>query len=292
MVQISKSTIFSELLISHSFLIPTINRFGIRLGVEKKTIAGICKEHNIDVDFFIIILRFYLNDEPSLDDLNYSFDPAQVLEYLKTTIEHFSQVSIPNIEKHLSPLIAMSDSENEELKVLNNILSHFKADFNLHMQQDIQQITEYPCGLLGDLKSILIRHISGNYNQNLAYAVIFSIDYLEKELLLHNRIFNLLLRPKLDEMDLKNIENLNHVVSDDQKISDIECHLTNREVEILKLIVQGYINKEIAEKLNISLNTVLSHRKNIISKTGIKTVSGLTFYAISNGLVSSGNFKI
>ena len=49
---------------------------------------------------------------------------------------------------------------------------------------------------------------------------------------------------------------------------------------------KGFINKEIADKLNISLNTVLTHRKNIIAKTGIKTVSGLTIYCISKGLLS------
>ena len=56
--------------------------------------------------------------------------------------------------------------------------------------------------------------------------------------------------------------------------------------EILRLIVQGHTNREIAEELVISHNTVLTHRKNIIAKTGIKTVSGLTFYCIRNGLIS------
>jgi DNA-binding CsgD family transcriptional regulator len=50
--------------------------------------------------------------------------------------------------------------------------------------------------------------------------------------------------------------------------------------------VQGNLNKEIADMLNISLNTVLTHRKNIINKTGIKTVSGLTFYCLRNGLIT------
>ncbi len=63
--------------------------------------------------------------------------------------------------------------------------------------------------------------------------------------------------------------------------------LSTRETDVLKLIVKGSTNKDIADQLNISLNTVLSHRKNITSKLGIKTVSGLTFYAIMNGLVSS-----
>ncbi len=59
--------------------------------------------------------------------------------------------------------------------------------------------------------------------------------------------------------------------------------LSNREIDVLKLIIKGHINKEIADLLNISLNTVLTHRKNITSKLGIKTVSGLTFYAMMNG---------
>jgi DNA-binding CsgD family transcriptional regulator len=63
--------------------------------------------------------------------------------------------------------------------------------------------------------------------------------------------------------------------------------LSAREIDVLKLVAQGNINKDIADKLNISLNTVLTHRKNITAKLGIKTVSGLTFYAIMNGLISA-----
>ncbi|MDR2764381.1 MAG: helix-turn-helix transcriptional regulator, partial [Tannerella sp.] len=61
--------------------------------------------------------------------------------------------------------------------------------------------------------------------------------------------------------------------------------LSAREREVLQLIVIGLTNREIADKLYISLNTVLTHRKNITSKLGIKTVPGLTFYAIINGLI-------
>ncbi len=63
--------------------------------------------------------------------------------------------------------------------------------------------------------------------------------------------------------------------------------LSTREVEVLTLIVRGLINKEIAERLNISLNTVISHRKNITEKLGIRSVSGLTVYAIMNGLIEA-----
>jgi len=63
--------------------------------------------------------------------------------------------------------------------------------------------------------------------------------------------------------------------------------LSSREKDVLRLIVKGVINRAIADKLFISLNTVLTHRKNITSKLGIKTIPGLTFYAITNGLISS-----
>ncbi|MFN8256019.1 MAG: response regulator transcription factor [Bacteroidales bacterium] len=56
--------------------------------------------------------------------------------------------------------------------------------------------------------------------------------------------------------------------------------LSDREIEVLQQLAMGLSNKEIADKLNISVNTVITHRKNISHKTGIKTVSGLTIYAV------------
>lgn len=67
----------------------------------------------------------------------------------------------------------------------------------------------------------------------------------------------------------------------------IEHELSAREIEVLVLITKGFINKEIADKLNISLTTVITHRKNITEKLGIKSVSGLTIYAVMNGYVEA-----
>lgn len=61
--------------------------------------------------------------------------------------------------------------------------------------------------------------------------------------------------------------------------------LSDREVEILKDVALGLSNKEIAEKNFISPHTVITHRKNITRKLGIKTVSGLTIYAILNKII-------
>lgn len=61
--------------------------------------------------------------------------------------------------------------------------------------------------------------------------------------------------------------------------------LSDREIEVMSLIVQGYINKEIADRLNIGLATVITHRRNIMDKLGFKSVSALTIYAVMHGYV-------
>ncbi len=82
------------------------------------------------------------------------------------------------------------------------------------------------------------------------------------------------------------VEGINTTVPEGNK------ELSSREIDVLQLIVKGSTNKDIADKLNISLNTVLTHRKNITGKLGIKTVSGLTFYAIMNGLVAGDDIEL
>lgn len=76
-------------------------------------------------------------------------------------------------------------------------------------------------------------------------------------------------------------------VEDMPSVPSAGHELSHREIEVLVLITKGLINKEIADKLNISLTTVITHRKNITEKLGIKAVSGLTIYAVMNGYVEA-----
>ena len=81
------------------------------------------------------------------------------------------------------------------------------------------------------------------------------------------KIFNLLSDNKLSQDKPESVE------------------LSNRETDVLVALVKGLTNKEISDKLYISIHTVITHRKNIVRKTGIKSVSGLTVYALLNNLV-------
>ncbi|PID92420.1 MAG: hypothetical protein CSA96_03175 [Bacteroidetes bacterium] len=82
------------------------------------------------------------------------------------------------------------------------------------------------------------------------------------------------------EQKIKSI--IGHCPCDDVHSDD----LTEREKEVLTLLTGGCSNKDIAEKLNISVHTVISHRKNLVEKTGIKSLSGLTIYAITKKIIS------
>lgn len=85
-----------------------------------------------------------------------------------------------------------------------------------------------------------------------------------------------------EESDI--IEQLRVLLKDHSpKKSETSAELSPREIDVLRLVAAGLINKEIAERLNISFNTVLSHRKNISAKLGIKSASGLSVYAMMNG---------
>mgnify|MGYP006298002167 CR=1 FL=1 len=130
-------------------------------------------------------------------------------------------------------------------------------------------------------------------------AISLPVDTPQLQSLLHEhaRIVYIINTPlpsespsdQISVFDTKNmiLEKLSHHIQyfqkDDEKEETEE--LTPREKLILKHVALGLTNKEIAAKLYISTHTVISHRKNITRKLDIKTVSGLTVYAILNGII-------
>jgi len=80
-------------------------------------------------------------------------------------------------------------------------------------------------------------------------------------------------------------EEVSRIIGTQSQVSTNDYNISKRETEIIRLVALGFTNQEIADKLNISLHTVTTHRKNISAKLGIKSISGLTIYAIVNNLI-------
>ncbi len=261
---ISSATILSEIANEYPVIIPVLTRFGIKQGLGEHRVNEICTKFGINEEAFSLILNIYLNEEftPHIKLGESEFE--QIKSYFETTDHFYKTIQIPNIESHLKAFISQSDDVST-LKMIEALFSKFKTEF--------MNGEGYFNEILGDIKSIMVKHLTGRFNTNLYYAVIFSLHSLEADLKKHERLRSIL---------------LDKIASSDSSLRKaVPGELTNRENDVLRLIVKGRLNKEIASELSISFNTVLTHRKNIISKLGIKSVPGLTLYAYISGLVSS-----
>lgn len=86
------------------------------------------------------------------------------------------------------------------------------------------------------------------------------------------------------------MKKLREVASFDNSPRQERDELSQRECDILVAVARGETNKEIADRFNLSVYTVITHRKNITRKLGIRTISGLTVYAIMNHLLDVTDF--
>jgi len=82
----------------------------------------------------------------------------------------------------------------------------------------------------------------------------------------------------------QNINNL--LISKTPSVKNKKNNLSDRETDVLKLLVKGKKNKEIADELFISIHTVISHRKNITTKLGIKSIAAMAIYAVANNIIN------
>jgi len=116
--------------------------------------------------------------------------------------------------------------------------------------------------------------IDGDTEQEQNFVADYRIDFLVSGL-------------KIQSIVSEILNTSNHQTVELAESSD----LTTREKDVLKLVALGHSSKEIADQLFISIHTVISHRKNLTEKLGIKSISGLTVYAILNKLIDTDSIN-
>lgn len=228
-----------EVVEEHPSLIPVINRFGIRLGLGDRSVKTICAAYGLDTDFLLTVLNTFLNEEYFPEKKLQTFHTSQIIDYLTKTNLYYQRYQLPNIERHLGSFIAMSTPGNTTLNLIGRFFSSFKEELTARIEKDenawfpyclalSEKLNEQPANgpkeeaantleglnltagtqaddpieaLLADLKSIMVKHLSGEYNENLCYAVIFAISSLEKDIKQHNRIRYRILTPMVAAME-------------------------------------------------------------------------------------------
>ena len=212
----------SEIILNEPLLIPVINRFGIILGTKDKSVQTLCQENNLDTDFFLTILNTFINDSFFPEKRLKSFCVTQIVDYLSQTNQYYKRYQIPNIEKHFGLLIEKSPYKNNNLELIREFFFELKHELlrrieddqhswfpkinrlsaNVHSQIPDFSLTSFlkddPDPIeekLNDLKSLFVLHLTGKYDLNLCYGVIFAIFSLEKDIKQNNRIRNRILKP-------------------------------------------------------------------------------------------------
>ncbi|MDR2118338.1 MAG: helix-turn-helix transcriptional regulator [Tannerellaceae bacterium] len=222
----------SEVVEEYPSLIPIINRFGIRLGLGDKSVKELCDAHHLDTDFLLAVINTFLNEEYFPEKKLQTFHTSQIVDYLTKTNRYYLQFQLPNIEHHLSSFISMSSPGNQTLSAIGKFFSSFKNELAARIENDdriwfpycltlseklqdktpshrdlpLSSHSEKPTedsieALLADLKRLIIKHLSGDYNLNLCYAVVSAICTLEKDIKQHNRIRFRILKPMVEAME-------------------------------------------------------------------------------------------
>ncbi len=297
----------SDVISDEFHLLQMLSRFGISLGFGEKTIREVCDEAGVDCDTFLVVADYIRSGDPNVVLRAERVSVASLMSYLRRAHDYFLGFELPAIRRKL--LEALDCSQRDEVAFL--ILKFYDAYMNevrKHMEFENRKIFTYVEHLLADerienyeisqfarnheninkklqeLKNIIIKYYVPQGDPNLLNAVLFDIFNCEKDLFAHCEVENLLFVPAVQLLEQRVASSRPKTTSPPQAPGQEE--LSDREKEVVACVVKGLTNKETADQLYISLNTVLTHRKNIARKLQIRSVAGLTIYAIVHKLVN------
>lgn len=270
----------AELLEKNPSLLGVFTRMGFSFGYGDASVADVCNKAGTDPETFILICRVYSQDgyRPSAQELQ-NADLSVIVKYLSLSHSHYMDVAMKDLAAGLGRMIVPCPEETQ--RVIWKFFTDFKEELQKHFNYEEEYVFPNVGGpdslipeedhsgveeTLEDLKSLVMNHIPGGADQQEAYKVLSAISSLQEDIRKHILLEETALEGRQEEQE------------DDGT-------LTPREKEILVRVARGMLNKEIADDLNISIHTVITHRKNITQKTGIKTVAGLTVYALLNNLI-------
>ena len=167
------------------------------------------------------------------------------------------------------------------------------ADYNIEMFSKHHEATDKK---LRELKLMIIKYLpSDPHHNNQLTATLYDIynneEWLHQHAEVEDHIFTPAIR-RLERMTKQQdvTKNISSMVF--RGVQENAEQLSDREKDVVVCVVQGMQNKEIADHLFISINTVITHRRNIARKLQIHSAAGLTIYAIVNGLVDISSVKL
>ena len=298
-------------------LLQALGSFGISLGFGDKTVKETCEDNHVDTYTFLAVVNFTINGYGEFDNDEQISVPT-LLHYLEASHAYYLDFQLPFIRRELAESL---DERDSLAQLILRFYDEYAHEIRRHMMYEQKTLFPYVESLLeghptSDYNVETFSKHHGAANKKLRELKLLIIKYLPQDGLRNNQLTATLhdiydneawLRQHAqveDQIFVPAIRRLEQIA----KQSDVSKNITDmvfkggvgqnadalsdREKDVIVSLVQGMSNKEIADHLCISINTVITHRRNIARKLQIHSPAGLTIYAIVNGLVDISSVKL
>jgi regulator of cell morphogenesis and NO signaling len=290
-------------------LLQSLGSFGINLGFGDKTVSETCELNQVDTHTFLAVVNFTINGYSNFEDDD-QLDVPTLMHYLEASHAYYLDFQLPFIRRELEESL---DASDQLAHLILRLYDEYAHEIRRHMKYEEKTLFPYVQSLLencsvGDysidtfskhhesadkklreLKLMIIKYLPSDTKlNNQLTATLYDIYNNEEWLQLHAQVEDCIFVPAIRRLERQSrqsdvTKNITSMVF--KGGADVGEALSDREKDVIIGVVQGMQNKEIADHLCISINTVITHRRNIARKLQIHSAAGLTIYAIVNGLV-------
>ena len=293
-------------------LLGVLSRVGIDGCFGEKTVSEVCIQNGLDPDTVILLCEVYSfpDFKPTLEQLHHSH-VGDILRYLHRSHDYYLSRALVEMETAVSRLL--EPCTQAQRKVVWDFFRGYKTELKNHFAFEEQEVIPYVQDLiigrerggfsidrfeenhsnidekLSDFKNLVMKSLPAVCDKRGRTELLLHVFALQEDLKCHTYIEDNVLVPMVRL--LENPQRYRDRPREQDSAAEERHELSEREKEILVSVAQGLLNKEIADKHHISINTVITHRKNITRKTGIRTVPGLTVYAILNNLIDINSIE-
>ena len=305
----TKSDKMRSVIADNTQLLMVLSRFGIALGFGDATVGEVCEQRGVDCPTFLAVANFISGYKYNIEDVK----PSSLIGYLKQAHNFFLDFYLPDIRRKLIDALSTGNASAEISLLLLKFYDDYVGEVRRHMAYEDKYVFTYVENLmsgrlpgnfrisrflanhrpiaskLNELKEVFICHYGG-VSGNMLNSVLYDIVTCENDLLSHCRVEDNLFVPVVQKLE-NNIPDSDPEPLNRHDDTD-KVELTQREKEIISCIARGMSNKEIADKLCLSIHTVTTHRRNIGTKLDVHSAAGLTIYAIVNGIIDLSEVRI
>lgn len=297
-------------------LLQSLGSFGISLGFGDKTVQETCEDNNVDTYTFLAVVNYTINGYGEFE-ADEQISVQTLMHYLEASHAYFLDFQLPFIRRELQESLNEDDSL---ARLILRFYDEYAHEICRHMQYEQKTLFPYVNTLLEgqpandynvetfskhhgaadkklrELKLLIIKYLpqDGLHNNQLTatlHDIYDNEEWLRQHAQVEDHIFVPAIR-RLEQMTKQQDVSRNITGMVFKGGVQNPDALSDREKDVIISLVQGMSNKEIADHLCISINTVITHRRNIARKLQIHSPAGLTIYAIVNGLVDISSVKL